>query len=96
MASRKKIRLGDLLVENSLITQQQLDEALSDQKTSGRKLGRILVENDYVSEDQLLEFLSRQLNIPLIDLVHFQFDLEVVRQLPEIQARPKNLRLLEN
>ncbi len=87
MASRKKIRLGDLLVENSLITQQQLDEALSDQKTSGRKLGRILVENDYVSEDQLLEFLSRQLNIPLIDLVHFQFDLEVVRQLPEIQAR---------
>lgn len=84
---RQKIRLGDLLVENKIISQAQLDAALAEQKKTGRKLGKILFENGYLAEDQLLEFLSRQLNIPFIDLLHYPFKPEVVRLIPEIYAR---------
>ncbi len=48
MNSRSKIRLGDLLVEKGFISQNQLEQALADQKSSGRKLGHILIENGYV------------------------------------------------
>ncbi|MBI5617861.1 MAG: Flp pilus assembly complex ATPase component TadA [Gammaproteobacteria bacterium] len=87
MAARKKIRLGDLLVENKMISQQQLDAALADQKKSGRKLGKILVENGYLREDALLTFLSKQLNVPFVELAHFKFEPEVVKLIPEIHAR---------
>ena len=87
MTQRIKIRLGDLLVAQKIISGEQLESALADQKTSGRKLGRILIENNYISEDRLLEFLSRQLNIPFVDLLHFKVDPEVTRIIPEIHAR---------
>jgi MSHA biogenesis protein MshE len=87
MQPRKKIRIGDLLVENKIISQAQLSAALADQKTTGRKLGRILVDNGYIDEDQLLGFLSKQLSIPYIDLKHFRFKAETVRLIPEIHAR---------
>jgi MSHA biogenesis protein MshE len=87
MQPRQKIRIGDLLVEGRLITPDQLEAALADQKKSGRKLGKVLVDSGYLSEDQLLEFLSRQLQIPFVDLRQVQFDAETVRLIPEIQAR---------
>lgn len=87
MNPRKKVRLGDLMVENKLISQQQLNEALADQKKSGRKLGRILIENGYVSENEMLQMLSNQLKIPFIDLIHYKFDPNIVKLVPEIQAR---------
>lgn len=87
MASRKKIRIGDLLVEHGVITGAQLEEALGAQKTSGQKLGRILIDNGYVTEEALLDLLSTQLNIPFIDLVHYKFEPEVVKLIPEIHAR---------
>ncbi len=85
--TRKKIRIGDLLVEHSIISQEILEKALSEQKKSGRKLGHVLVENGYVDEDQILEVLSEQLKIPFIDLKHYKFNPDVVRKLPEVQAR---------
>ena len=60
MSALKKIRLGDLLVQNGIITQVQLDQALANQKATGRKLGRTLVELGFIPEHNLLEFLSRQ------------------------------------
>ena len=87
MSGLKKIRLGDLLVQNGIITQTQLESALDDQKQSGRKLGRTLIELGFVQELSLLEFLSRQLQIPLINLKHYKVDVEAVRLLPEAQAR---------
>ncbi len=87
MNVRKKIRLGDLLVEHKLISQAQLDEALADQKKSGRKLGRILIENNYIKEDEMLQILSQQLKIPFIDLMHYKYKTEVIKLIPEIQAR---------
>lgn len=87
MNVRKKIRLGDLLVEHELITQAQLEEALADQKKTGRKLGRVLIENEYIKEDDMLQILSQQLKIPFVDLLHFKFNPEVIKLIPEIQAR---------
>jgi MSHA biogenesis protein MshE len=83
----KKIRIGDLLIEHKIISQEQLTSALADQKKSGRKLGRVLIENGYLSEDQLLDFLARQLNIPYIDLKRYHVKPEVVRLIPEVHAR---------
>ncbi len=87
MSQRKKIRLGDLLVENKMISQAQLDTALSDQKKTGRKIGKVLIENGYLSEEEMLQFLSRQLKMPFVDLLHFNFNPEIVKLIPEMQAR---------
>lgn len=85
--TRKKIRLGDLLVEQKYISQTQLETALADQKSSGRKLGRILIENGYIKEDDMLQVLSTQLKIPFIDLMHYKFKNDIVKLIPEIQVR---------
>ncbi len=86
-AGRKRIRLGDLLVQHRIISEQQLEVALSEQRKSGHKLGRVLVQLGYLDEDELARFLGRQLDIPVIDLRHYQFQPEVVRMLPETHAR---------
>ncbi|HYW02945.1 MAG TPA: GspE/PulE family protein, partial [Gammaproteobacteria bacterium] len=86
-AVRQKIRIGDLLVSNKVISEQQLQDALAEQKKTGRKLGRVLIELGFISEDQLLDFLSRQLAIPVVDLRHYKFSPDVVRKLPETYAR---------
>jgi len=86
-AAAKKIRIGDLLVENGLITAEQLQHALSEQRRLGAKLGRTLIDLGMVSENDMLALLSRQLAIPLIDLRSYRFDPALVRMLPETLAR---------
>lgn len=85
--TRRKVRIGDLLVENNVITDEQLQTALSEQKRTGRKLGKTLTDLGYLEEDQLLNFLSQQLDIPFVQLRHYNFDHELVKKLPEAQAR---------
>lgn len=87
MSLRKKIRIGDLLVEAKLISQNQLEEALAEQKKSGRKLGQVFIDNGYVSEQDILNTLSQQLSIPFVDLLRYNFNPATVRLIPEIQAR---------
>jgi len=86
-ALRQKVRIGDLLVQNKVITEDQLQLALQKQKSSGMRLGRTLVSMGYVQEDKFLEFLSEQLNIPFIDLRRFRFDPVAVKRLSETFAR---------
>ena len=86
-APRKKIRIGDLLVENKIISENQLMSALAEQKKSGHKLGRALIALGYVTEEQMLDFLSRQLQIPYIDLKHYKYDSEIVKKIPETLSR---------
>ncbi len=83
----RKIRIGDLLVENNIISAEQLQFALSEQRKSGSKLGRVLIDLGFLSEKQMLTFLSQQLNIPLIDLKLYSFDTNLIRKLPETHAR---------
>ena len=87
MAIKKKIRLGDLLVEQGAITNDQLMAALAAQKKTGQKLGRTLIQQNFVKEEQLLEILSTQLQLPYIDLKHYQFDPATVQKIPETMAR---------
>ncbi len=85
--ARKKLRLGDLLVENRIIQQAQLDAALEEQRKLGRKLGRILIDKGHLTEDALLTFLSRQLGVPFVELGDFEFESALINTLPEIYAR---------
>ncbi|PLT30153.1 GspE/PulE family protein [Peribacillus deserti] len=66
-------RLGDLLVEAGLITQDQLHSALKE-KSSGQKLGDVLLQKGYITEQQLIEVLEFQLGIPHVSLYRFPFD----------------------
>lgn len=83
----KRIRIGDILVAQQIISQQQLETALAEQKKTGYKLGRQLVALGFVDENTLLNFLSKQLNYPFVDLSHYRFDREVVQILPETVSR---------
>ncbi len=84
---RQKIRLGDLLVENHVISNDQLMDALKQQKTTGQKLGATLINLGYVGEEQLLRFLAQQLKIAYIDLPNFKVNKGAIERLSEIQAR---------
>ncbi|HEU0188718.1 MAG TPA: GspE/PulE family protein [Gallionella sp.] len=95
MARPEKVRLGDLLIQQKLISQDQLKFALEQQKRNGRKLGRVLVDNAFVTEENISEALARQLNIPYINLKHYNVNLELVRLLPESQARRFRAIILE-
>ncbi|OEE79536.1 GspE/PulE family protein [Vibrio ordalii] len=79
--------LGDLLVEEGIITENQVEQALAAQKRSGRKLGDTLIELGFLSEQQMLSFLSQQLSLPLIDLSRANVDIDAVQILPEVHAR---------
>jgi MSHA biogenesis protein MshE len=83
----EKIRLGEILIQQHLLTTEQLELALVDQKRTGRKLGRVFVENGFVTEKQISEALARQLNIPFIDLNNFDINAQHIQKLPEAQAR---------
>jgi MSHA biogenesis protein MshE len=87
MPIRLRKRLGDLLVEEGIITEAQVEQALAAQKSTGRKLGDTLIELGFLSEQQMLSFLSQQLAIPLIDLSRANVDIEAVQLLPEVHAR---------
>ena len=84
---RRKIRFGDLLVQNGVISEEQLQSALAEQKRTGRKLGRTLTDLGYVAEDRLLNFLSQQLDVPFVQLRQYNFDNALIKKLPEAQAR---------
>ena len=85
--TQNKIRVGDLLVEKGMISQEQLMMVLDEQKRSGRKFGRAVIDLGFIAEDKLLLELSAHFAMPYIDISRFQFDSEVTRRLPESMAR---------
>ena len=93
---RLKMRLGDLLVHEGIISEAQLQQALAQQQQSGRKLGATLTELKFLSEVQLLQFLAQQLNVPFLDIAQKQIEPKVVQLLPEVQARRFRALVLED
>ena len=87
MPRPEKIRLGDLLIEQKLLTLEQLKQALDEQKITGRKLGRVFVDAGFVTEEQISKALARQLQGHYVDLRVRQPKPEYVKLLPESQAR---------
>ncbi|SEL31318.1 MSHA biogenesis protein MshE [Atopomonas hussainii] len=84
---RKKLRIGDVLIQAGLLTDAQLGLALQEQKRAGTKLGRTVVDMGFVTEVRLLKALSEQLQVPFIELKHFKFNQELIQKLPETMAR---------
>lgn len=80
--NKRKIKLGDLLVETGAITQEQLERALKKQKKTNLKLGETLVDEGIISEDDIAVALSRQLNLEIVDLQTTNIDPKVATLVP--------------
>lgn len=91
MVVARKKRLGQILIEEGAITDGQLFEALTLQKSSGKKLGTVLIEAGFISEDRMLELLKDQLKIEYVNLNHEQIETEAIDALSETIARNHNL-----
>ena len=89
-APKLKMRLGDLLVHEHIITNEQLMQA------TGRKLGDTLIELGYIGERQLLEFLAQQLDVPFLDISQRRIPTEVAKLLPEVHARRLRAIIIED
>jgi MSHA biogenesis protein MshE len=87
MTARRRIRLGELLVQQQAISEGQLATALAEQKRTGRKLGRVLGDLGLMSEAALHEFLAKHLGVPFVDLKQIRIDRESIKLLPEALAR---------
>ena len=80
-------RLGDLLVREKVINNDQLEEALKKQKETGGRLGSVLVKLGFLSDEEVTNFLSRQYGVPAINLQFFEIDHNVVKLIPQDTAR---------
>jgi type IV pilus assembly protein PilB len=85
------VRLGELLTKASLITQDQLKDALKVQKDTGSKLGETLIKLGFVSEEDITECLSQQFGVPSINLDHFEIDASVIKLINADVARKYNI-----
>jgi len=74
MEKPKQDRLGRLLLENNLINEEQLDEALEEHSTTGKSLGRVLIDKGVLSEGQLTSVLAEQIGIRYVDLNNYPID----------------------
>ncbi len=90
MAKQKK-PLGESLVEEGIITPEQLAQAESEEKKSGQTLRKVLVRMGLIAEEDLVSFLSKILEIPRIELNNYLIDPKVVDLVPEQLARKHEL-----
>ena len=81
--ARKRVRIGDLLIEHKKITNLQLQSALEIQRNTGRRIGEILIEEGLVTEDDIMSTLEQQLGIDRVDLSMLVVDKEVTKLLNE-------------
>ncbi len=87
MTKTAKRRLGDVLLEQGLITDEQLRECVSIQRATGQSLASILLSKNYLSEEDLVVTLSDQLGIPHIRVANYKIAQEVLNEVPESLAR---------
>ena len=91
-----KIRIGDLLVTAGYITEAQLKEALTIQKTEGKRVGEVLQDLGYATEKQILTALADRLGTVLIDISTYKIDVEAVRLIPKQMAEQYVMMPIEN
>jgi type IV pilus assembly protein PilB len=85
--SRKTKKLGEILVEEGLITREQLEEALLEQSRTDHLLGRILIDRKMVREADLMAALAKQIGYRFVDLTEYQIDPTAAMLIPEQVAR---------
>ena len=84
---KKNVLLGDFLVEQGLITEEQLKKALKHQQKAGKLLGRSLIDLGFIGEEELIKALSEQLGVQYVSLRNYQVDPKVIKLVPEELAR---------
>ena len=72
------LRIGDMLVAAGFVTEEQVREALTEQRSTGRRLGEELVSLGFVTEVQLIQVLSNQLSVPWVSLHHIEMTRELL------------------
>jgi type IV pilus assembly protein PilB len=88
----RRKKLGQILVEAGLINEEQLVQALEEQKKQkGKQLGKIIIENEWAKNEDICKALSKQLNIPYVKLKELEFSKEVIETIPRKQANRKLL-----
>src|SRR5881227_1841135 len=75
-------RLGEILLREGLITQDQLKKALLEQKNTGMRLGYTLVKLGFVEETEISKMLARQYRMPAVDLSRFEVDPKILKLIP--------------
>ena len=81
-AAANALRLGDLLINEGLISRDQLDQALVEQRSSGLRLGYVLVKMGLVQELEITKMLARQYRVPAVDLSRFKVDERILKLIP--------------
>ena len=79
---RKKVRLGDVLVQNGVITEEDLQRGLERQKGTGRKLGETLVDEGIATEENIARALSNQFHYDMVDLQNVEIPQEILELVP--------------
>src|SRR3979411_1599325 len=79
-------RLGEILIKESLITSDQLRQALEHQKANGGRLGTCLMKLGFISDDEITGVLSRQYGVPSINLKFYEVDASVIKLIPQDTA----------
>ena len=95
-ARRERLRLGDVLVKQMLITEEQLQAALEMQRGTGKRLGRLLIDAGFVTEEAVAHGLARQLRVSAVNLKNYTLNSSTVRLLPESPARRLRVIVLED
>jgi len=75
-------RLGDLLVQEGLVTREQLKKAVEDARTNSNRVGYSLVKLGFVAEEELTRMLAKQYRVPAVDLERVQLDAKILRLIP--------------
>src|SRR3977135_3897128 len=83
---RMSVRLGEILIKESLITQDQLQKALEFQRANGGKLGSCLTKMGFITDDDITGVLSRQYGVPSINLKFYEIDPTVIKLIPQDTA----------
>jgi len=80
-------QLGEILIAEGVLTEQQLMEAIDEQRSRGQTLGRTLVERGVISEPQLVRALSQQVGMEFVELGNYPVDRAAVSMVPEAMCR---------
>ncbi|MBE6831008.1 MAG: type II secretion system protein GspE, partial [Ruminococcaceae bacterium] len=81
------LKLGQILINSGVLTEEQLQQALERQKGTNVRLGRILIDNRFLTEMQIIRSLEQQLSIPYLDLSSVSVDPSLSSLVPEELAR---------
>jgi len=95
MKQEIKKRLGELLLEDGILSLESLEEALCHQKQSGGMIGQILIQLGYLSEEELISALGRQLFVPYVSLAQYAVNMETVGLMGDEFARKHMMAIFD-